>query len=339
MKRLLKKSDFLCKSISGDDIFWAESSEQADMLILNHPLFEASQTSPILSEFEFPLIRQRLFSFIRSNYYGGHVLLKTSTTGNRAAYHEVSPLLLWTIIKYTCETVSPKKVILADGPAFASYVEECKRLRWYDMVIQSGIRLLDLNKDEVSYVVNWPVSKTFVTADIIINVTKAKTHRRFGVSLGLKGLLGALSGEILGYPKLQGNHHVVPWLTLELEKQAPPILTIIDGREGVEGNGPLQGIMTDSSFISVGEGCFCPDIRACIEMGFDPILVPGLIGPCNYLLGEAQVNWSDLRTTARDFIPPIPCSWLYKSLTDNRRRGRNYNILLTEIRKCWPKRT
>lgn len=339
MKRLLNKPEYLCVPIVEENVFWAESTEQADGLILHHPLFEASETSPIPSESEFPLVRQRLLAFIRANYCGGHILLKTSTTGNREAYHEVSNLLLWAIIKYTCENVSPKKVILADGPAYTTYAEECKRLRWHDMVIQSGIRLLDLNKDDVSYVVNWPVSKTFLTADLIINVTKAKTHKRFGVSLGLKSLLGALSGEILGYPKLRGKHHVVPWLTFELEKQAPPILTIIDGQEGIEGNGPLHGIKTDSRFISIGEGCFCPDIRACIEMGFDPILVPGLVGPHKNVLGEANINWATLRTTDLNFIPPTSCSWLYKSLTDDRRRDRNYKILLAGIKKCWPKRT
>src|SRR5207248_2682919 len=105
----------------------------------------------------------------------------------------------------------------------------------------------DLNTDRQKEVAdNWPVSNTFLCADAIINLCKAKTHRRFGVSLGTKSLLGVLSARILGYPKLVGRHMNVPRLLLELEKVSPPALTVIDGVEGIEGEGPLQGVPTES---------------------------------------------------------------------------------------------
>jgi len=282
-------------------------------------------------------VRWRLTKFLLEHYAGGYILVKTSTTGARPPSHEVSSELLGLVLS-AAVAAAPGRVVLADGPVYARYLEECRRLGWQGIAETWGAAVADLNEDDAEEVApNWPVSRRFLAADVVVNLTKAKTHRRFGVSLAEKALLGVLVGRITGYPKLAGRHDYVTWLLQRLACQSPPIFSVIDGVRGIQGNGPLDGRPTASNFLCLGQGLLGPDTRAIIEMGFDPALVPGLIRPMAPPVASVRpVDWSSLRTTSLNFLPARSCGWLYRSLERSRRRDRHYRNLVAGARDCWP---
>jgi uncharacterized protein (DUF362 family) len=105
-----------------------------------------------------------------------------------------------------------------------------------------------------------------------------------------------------------------------LDRISPPIYSIIDGFAGIEGEGPLSGDVAPSHFVVFGAGCVAADLRATIEMGFDPALVPMYHRPVSRSTELPEHGWSDLRTTFVDFLPPRSCAWLYRSLEGNGRR-------------------
>jgi uncharacterized protein (DUF362 family) len=280
-----------------------------------------------------------LAAFLAVHPGATNVLIKTSTAGRRSPDHEVSADLLATVLAVVVEVCGGGRIVLGDGPASdVPYEGECRRLGWEALAHRFGARIQDLNHDVSTEIEgDWPVSQTFLAADVVINLTKAKTHRRFGVSLTEKSLLGALSASRLGYPKLANRHSYVPWLLTRILQVAPPIFSIIDGVNGIEGQGPLNGTPTASHFLCFGVGCVAPDVRGVVEMGFDPALVPGFHRPLpGSGAGRQSRRWSDLRVTDFDFQPPDSCPWLLRSLDRSWGRTGKFRSLQRGARRCWP---
>lgn len=269
------------------------------------------------------------------------ILIKTSVTGKRSGWHEIRIDLLENIFSI-CHKLCPQNpIFLCDGPAYIKDLEkEYKRLNWMPLIRKYNISIMDLNYGDTIFIDNiWPVSVSWVNASKIINVCKAKTHKRFGVSLSTKNLLGTLSGSIMGYPKLSNKHENVPRFLFSLLEQTPSMFNIIDGVKGVEGNGPMHGSRAKSDFVVMGtEGYMC-DARAVIEMGFHPAVVPALIVPLLHKEKCAEkipCNLKELRQTDYDFLPNISCAWMYRSLGKGEELLEDiYLNLLGGIKECW----
>lgn len=276
--------------------------------------------------------------FVDAHYAGGTLLVKTSTPGDRPTDHEVSPELVRIVLEAVCRRVPPRHVRLADGPAYPiDYVAECRRIGWADIAEGLGVEMTDLNAtDAEERVPGWPLSQTFLRADAVINLTKAKTHRRFGVSLAEKSLLGVVVGARTGYPKLLGRHDHVPWLITHIVADGPPLFSVVDGDRGIQGEGPLDGVPTDSAFLVYGTDCLAVDLRAIVEMGFDPALVPLLCRPLPPADGRPPLEWSSLRQTGTDFEPSLSCAWLHHSLRRRARRSSRHKRLMKGAVACWP---
>jgi uncharacterized protein (DUF362 family) len=322
------------------EMVWAETPSEFDAFASRNESVISSRS--VLTSHAEALPREaieRLHSFLQRHSTGGPVLLKTSTTGDRPLSHEVSAELLASVVSVTLQHVTADRVKLADGPVYATYLDECVRAGWADICRQHNIQILDLNFTNTVLIDQWPVASDFVNASAIINLTRAKTHRRSGVSLGLKSLVGVLSGQELGFPKLAGRHRLLPQLLLALELACPPVFTIIDGREGIEGEGPMNGQTTASQFMVFGDGLIGPDIRAAVEMGFDPALVPGFFRPWTRELAPVaeslELPWAKHRIDRIDYLPALSCSWLYRSLSKTTQRTRRYRHLLSGVRACW----
>lgn len=270
------------------------------------------------------------------------ILVKTSVTGKRSRKHEIDDDLL-EVVLFVIRQICPKsQVALVDGPAYTTFKAECNRLNWNVILRHYDIPIIDLNKDSYYKIDNWPVSKTWLEADKIINLCKAKTHRRFGVTLANKNLLGVLTGGVLGYPKLSHKHEQVPRLLYELDTISPKRLNIIDGFRGIEGNGPMHGKSTKSNFMVIGTDSYLCDFQATIEMGFAPGVTLGLIRPFAHCCEKETIKEIDvqkLRRTHIDFFPNISNAWMYQSLSyDFQKQQKYYNILLRNIQRCWKKK-
>jgi uncharacterized protein (DUF362 family) len=286
------------------------------------------------------LLVSALTRFLSENP-GGEVLIKTSTAGRRDRSHEVSDALLELIVRTVVEQYGKGVAILADGPAVPdAYEDECRRFGWDQIATRYSVAIEDLNRgDAVEIVPGWPIARRFLSASLVINLTKAKTHRRFGTSLAEKALLGTLSGARLGFPKLRKGHNHVPWLAETVLRHSPPIFSVIDGVEGIEGEGPLAGAPSKSHFLCFGTGVRGPDIRSTIEMGFHPAMVPMNLRPLPRDEGSHRsIDWTAHRVTEVNFLPSKSCAWLHKSVAGEPSE-RRFRALLEGAQACWPRTT
>ena len=114
-------------------------------------------------------------------------------------------------------------------------------------------------------------------ADYIINLPKLKTHGMTILSAGIKNLFGVIPG--LQKPEM---HYRFPDLELfsamlvDLAAFVQPGVTLIDGVDAMEGNGPSGGTVRHAGITFASRDLFTQDWFAASFMGLSPQAVPML---------------------------------------------------------------
>lgn len=111
---------------------------------------------------------------------------------------------------------------------------------------------------------------TILDCDLLVSMPKLKTHHWVGATLSMKNLFGIVPGGIYGWPKnplhWAGIHNVIA----ELEQIPVPRFAIVDGIDGMEGNGPIQGTRKHAGVLVAGADFAAVDATCCRIMGIDP---------------------------------------------------------------------
>ena len=110
-------------------------------------------------------------------------------------------------------------------------------------------------------------------ADLIINLCKVKTHCMMSFSCGVKNLFGCIPGLLK--PQL---HYRFPEedqfarMLVDLAETVRPVLTIVDGIDGMEGDGPTAGTPRHLGVIAAArmDSIYALDLLLARMIGFDP---------------------------------------------------------------------
>jgi uncharacterized protein (DUF362 family) len=170
------------------------------------------------------------------------------------------------------------EVVVGDGPGFrrdAGSVVESIGLR--SVLERHNVHFVDLNYDDPKPVATkdgWFVRtnelwlpKHVREADLIVSVPKLKTHHWAGVSLSLKNLFGVVPGSRYGWPKNILHLNGIPLSILGLYQMVKPMISIVDGIIGMEGDGPLFGSPVEHGLLAVGKDPIAVDILCTQLMG------------------------------------------------------------------------
>jgi len=100
-----------------------------------------------------------------------------------------------------------------------------------------------------------------------INIAKFKTHYQTAVSLALKNQKGLLAPEDKNFFHLDLHRNIA-----RLAQAVRPALSIIDGTNGLEGNGPVDmgEEVADFNVLAAGTHILALDQLACMIMGINP---------------------------------------------------------------------
>ena len=177
-------------------------------------------------------------------------------------------------------SMGAREVIIAEGPGHRRDTEILLEQSGLDQVIKSNkLKFVDLNLDDTAPIkppYNLTIlqqmyfPKTILGADLVVSMPKLKTHHWVGVTLSLKNLFGTVPSAIYGWPK-----NVLHWRGLDasivdIYTSLRPGFAIIDGIEGMEGNGPLAGDTINSNVIIMGNNLTAVDATATRVMGLRP---------------------------------------------------------------------
>ena len=114
-------------------------------------------------------------------------------------------------------------------------------------------------------------------ADLIVSVPKLKTHHWAGVSLSLKNLFGIVPGCRYGWPKNILHANGQPLSVLGVYQATRPVVAVVDGIVGMEGDGPLFGDPVSHGLLAVGADPVAVDATCCRLMGSPPLQVDYLL--------------------------------------------------------------
>ncbi len=172
------------------------------------------------------------------------------------------------------------EVRIAEGPGHRRTTLDLADAAGYFQTIPEFERLfVDLNLDDVvradlprpaGRVRSLYLPKTVLGCDLLVSLPKLKTHHWVGATLGMKNLFGVVPGAVYGWPK-----NILHWAGINesivaINSAVPRMFTIVDGIEGMEGNGPIQGRRKHAGVIVGGGDRVAVDATCCRIMGIDP---------------------------------------------------------------------
>ncbi len=193
------------------------------------------------------------------------------------------------------EALGAGSVQIAEGPGHRRMtLDMAEAAGYFGSVRKFEDRFTDLNLDEVTKVkLRNPLSSlkelylpnTVLGCDLLVSLPKMKTHHWAGATLAMKNLFGVVPGGVYGWPK-----NVLHWAGIneciaDLHSLFPRQFCLVDGIEGMEGNGPILGTAKRSGVIVAGTNPPSVDATCCRVMGIAPTKVKYLS-----LVGQSPVQ-------------------------------------------------
>jgi len=227
----------------------------------------------------FPSILQRI--------KGNRVVLKPNLVeyyGERCV--NTNPLFVAAAIE-TFRSLGAGEVIVAEGPGHRRDMElllEASGLQ--DVLYQEKVNFVDLNLDSIAPVQlkeNYTqlgalfLPKTILGADLVISMPKLKTHHWAGVTLSLKNMFGTVPGVKYGWPKNALHWCGIDNSIVDINLAVKPDFAIVDGIDGMQGDGPLYGETVHAGVIVMGDNLTAVDATAARIMGIYPEHIPHLL--------------------------------------------------------------
>jgi uncharacterized protein (DUF362 family) len=244
-------------------------------------ILQASSYDKNLSD----LLRQGMKNY-RLDVRGKRVVLKPNLVEYHAAHKiNTNPLLVAATVD-CFRSLGAREVIIADGPGHQRDTEMLLELSGLDEVVRGErARFVDLNTDSIHRVAMatnfttlqelW-LPETILDADLVVSMPKMKTHHWAGVTLSLKNLFGVIPSIRYGWPKNVLHWHGINESIVDIARTVRPGFTIIDGIEGMEGNGPLHGETVNSQVLVMSDNLTAADATAARLMGLNPQLITHL---------------------------------------------------------------
>jgi len=213
--------------------------------------------------------------------------------------------------------------VIAESAASGPTLEGFDNYHYGRFVGQFGVKLLDLDRDELELLHVFDekdfrphpmrVCRTLLDPDsFIISATRFKTHDRVVATLSLKNIVvGApikdmgfrwgrdrQAGAINDKPIVHGSgFRGVNWNLYALAPQLHPDLTVLDGVEGMQGNGPVGGSPVDHRVCVVSPHWLAADRVAVELMGID-------FAKVGYLNFCAQANYGEADLAKMEILGP-----------------------------------
>lgn len=209
------------------------------------------------------------------------------------------------ILEFLKSIGKDRNVLIAESCAAGSTLDGFANYGYNPLAARYGARLLDLDRTETAVVGclderdmrPHPVRVASLLLDphvYVISTTRFKTHDRVIATLSLKNI-------VVGAPIKDGNRSQKPlvhgsgiWgINYNLAALAPrlhPHLAVLDGFEGMEGNGPTRGSAVKQRVCVVSPDWLAADRVAVELMGIDFATVGYLNYCAEYGLGETDLG-------------------------------------------------
>ncbi len=209
-----------------------------------------------------------------------------------------------------------QNAVIAESAGTGPTLDGFENYHYTDLARKYSVKLIDLDKEETERVHVFdekdfrphPVRMSKLLLDpnnYIISAAKLKTHDQVVATLSLKNIIvgapvkdrgfrfgkGAKPGAKSDKPIVHGNSfRALNYNLFDLSRRLHPHLAVIDGYDGMEGNGPVGGTLVEHRVCVVSPDWLAADRVAVELMGIDYAKV----GYLNYC-AEAGLGEGDLQ--------------------------------------------
>lgn len=208
------------------------------------------------------------------------------------------------------------KITIAEKASVGTTEEGFKNYHYFPLADEFAVDFFDLAKDDFSPTeisdagggrIKVGIAKTILASDFLISITPAKTHDVGIVTLSLKN---AIMGSLDNPPLVHQGFRAFNLNLAQLAEKIHPHLSVIDGFEGMGGNGPLYGVPVKSKFAIASLDFLAADTLATKVMGFDPRKIGYLYFCQEKNLGEGDLEKIEILGKNPSFFkikyPPPP---------------------------------
>jgi uncharacterized protein (DUF362 family)/Pyruvate/2-oxoacid:ferredoxin oxidoreductase delta subunit len=135
------------------------------------------------------------------------------------------------------------------------------------------------------------IAEALFNCDGLISLPKLKTHGLEKLTLCVKNQFGCVPGisKAEFHVKLPDAMDFAAFL-LDLNKYISPRLYVVDGIEGMEGNGPHGGTPRKMNFLLFASDPIAADAVICRIVGLDPMLLPTVMLSEDYVNKLAEIE-------------------------------------------------
>ena len=197
------------------------------------------------------------------------------------------------------------QIVIAESSSVVGSADGFKNYGYLDLQKNYNIKFVDLNESKGTpfFIIDpnlhqeeIPVANEYVNPDnYIISLSRLKTHNRVVMTAGVKNMaMGAplvlsndrSSGKHYKSRMHSGGERFLHYNIFLVGQKIRPDFTIIDGVEGMEGNGPIEGTPVDHRIALAGEDVLAVDSMCTRLMGI-PL---ENVGYLNYLAATEMGN-------------------------------------------------
>ena len=171
-------------------------------------------------------------------------------------------------------------VRIAEGPGHRRMtLDMAEHAGYFSAIPRFETNFTDLNLDDVrpvalrrpfSYLQQLYLPQTVLDCDLLVSLPKMKTHHWAGATLSMKNLFGVVPGAVYGWPKNVLHWAGIDACVADLHFLFPRQFNLVDGIEGMEGNGPILGNARHAGVIVGGAHSPSVDATCCRIMRIDP---------------------------------------------------------------------
>jgi uncharacterized protein (DUF362 family) len=234
---------------------------------------------------------------------GAEVLIKPNLVGGLPPDpgSSVYPETIAAVVALAKEAGAGKVIVAEDSGSHQDTADDYLRMGIVDALADTGAQLLDVSRAphvkvpvENGLEVDWLLyAQPYLDAEVLINLTKLKTHHQAAVSGSFKNMYTAVPEMY----KLMFHRRDLEKLLVDINSVRQADFVIIDGFPAMEGLGPANGRPVPMNVVISGQNMVATDAVAASVMGLDPSCVRHLALADRYGLGPSDLNQIEVRGT------------------------------------------
>lgn len=222
--------------------------------------------------------------------HGSRVLVKANLLRGNSPEDAVTthPSVVRAIVRYLQEMGC--KVIIGDSPGSALNFDERLLKSVYeitgmvDVATKTGcelnydVSIIEVVNKAARNQKNMQIIKIVNDVDCVVSAAKLKTHTMMTYTGAVKNLFGVIPGRTkIDYHLKMNSAENFAALLVDICEYVRPVFSVIDGVDGMEGDGPAAGDKRHVGLIFASENPYAVDFAAIHTIGLNPEAVPTMV--------------------------------------------------------------